>query len=99
MARSLARVIVATDDERIASAVRAAGGEAEMTASTHPSGTDRIAEVAAKIEAEIYLNVQGDLPFIAPPISTRWRRRCAPTRRWRWRRWRRRLSTAGMEQS
>ena len=65
-ARSLERVIVATDDERIARAVRAAGGEAEMTASTHRSGTDRIAEVAARIHAEIYLNVQGDQPFIAP---------------------------------
>ena len=65
-ARSLERVIVATDDERIARAVRAAGGEAEMTASTHQSGTDRIAEVAARIDAEIYLNVQGDQPFIAP---------------------------------
>jgi 3-deoxy-manno-octulosonate cytidylyltransferase (CMP-KDO synthetase) len=65
-ARSLERVIVATDDERIARAIRAAGGEAEMTASTHQSGTDRIAEVAARVEAEIYLNVQGDQPFIAP---------------------------------
>jgi 3-deoxy-manno-octulosonate cytidylyltransferase (CMP-KDO synthetase) len=66
LARSLERVIVATDDERIARAVRAAGGEAEMTASTHQSGTDRIAEVAARVDAEIYLNVQGDQPFIAP---------------------------------
>ena len=65
-AHALERVIVATDDERIARAVRAAGGEAEMTASTHQSGTDRIAEVAARIHAEIYLNVQGDQPFIAP---------------------------------
>ena len=65
LARSLARVIVATDDERIARAIRAAGGEAEMTASSHQSGTDRIAEVAGRIEAEIYLNVQGDQPFIA----------------------------------
>jgi len=65
-ARSIERVIVATDDERIARAVRAAGGEAEMTASTHQSGTDRIAEVATRIRAEIYLNVQGDQPFIAP---------------------------------
>jgi 3-deoxy-manno-octulosonate cytidylyltransferase (CMP-KDO synthetase) len=46
--------------------VRAVGGEAEMTASTHQSGTDRIAEVAARHQAEIYLNVQGDQPFIAP---------------------------------
>jgi 3-deoxy-manno-octulosonate cytidylyltransferase (CMP-KDO synthetase) len=65
-AQSLERVIVATDDVRIARVVRAAGGEAEMTASTHQSGTDRIAEVAARIDAEIYLNVQGDQPFIAP---------------------------------
>ena len=65
-ARSLQRVIVATDDARIVEAIRAVGGEAEMTASTHQSGTDRIAEVAARIEAEIYLNVQGDQPFIAP---------------------------------
>lgn len=63
-ARSLARVIVATDDQRIARAIREAGGEAEMTASTHQSGTDRIAEVAERISAEIYLNVQGDQPFI-----------------------------------
>jgi 3-deoxy-manno-octulosonate cytidylyltransferase (CMP-KDO synthetase) len=65
-ARSLERVIVATDDERIARAIRAAGGEAEITATTHQSGTDRIAEVAGRIDAEIYLNVQGDQPFIAP---------------------------------
>jgi 3-deoxy-manno-octulosonate cytidylyltransferase (CMP-KDO synthetase) len=65
-ANSIERVIVATDDERIARVVRAAGGEAEMTASTHQSGTDRIAEVAERIPAEIYLNVQGDQPFVAP---------------------------------
>ena len=65
-ARSLQRVIVATDDERIARTIREAGGEAEMTATTHQSGTDRIAEVAARIKAEIYLNVQGDQPFIEP---------------------------------
>jgi 3-deoxy-manno-octulosonate cytidylyltransferase (CMP-KDO synthetase) len=65
-ANSIGRVIVATDDERIARVVRAAGGEAEMTASTHQSGTDRIAEVAERIPAEIYLNVQGDQPFVAP---------------------------------
>jgi 3-deoxy-manno-octulosonate cytidylyltransferase (CMP-KDO synthetase) len=64
--RFLERVIVATDDERIAHAVREAGGVAEMTSSAHQSGTDRIAEVASRIPADIYLNVQGDLPFIAP---------------------------------
>ena len=65
-ARFLSRVIVATDDERIARAVRDAGGEAEMTSSAHRSGTDRIAEVAGRVAADVYLNVQGDLPFIAP---------------------------------
>jgi len=61
-----ARVIVATDHERILNAVRGAGGEALMTSPDHQSGTDRIAEVARAAVAEIYLNVQGDLPFIAP---------------------------------
>jgi 3-deoxy-manno-octulosonate cytidylyltransferase (CMP-KDO synthetase) len=65
-AQFLDRVIVATDDERIAAVVRDSGGVTEMTASTHQSGTDRIAEVARRIPADIYLNVQGDLPFIAP---------------------------------
>jgi len=65
-AKSIARVIVATDDERIAAPVRAAGGEAMMTSSAHASGTDRIAEVASKIDGDVFLSVQGDQPFIAP---------------------------------
>ena len=65
-AKSIARVIVATDDERIAAPVRAAGGEAVMTSPEHASGTDRIAEVASTITADVYLGVQGDQPFIAP---------------------------------
>jgi 3-deoxy-D-manno-octulosonate cytidylyltransferase len=65
-ANSIARVIVATDDERIAAPVRAAGGEAMMTSPAHESGTDRIAEVASKVSAGVYLSVQGDQPFIAP---------------------------------
>jgi 3-deoxy-manno-octulosonate cytidylyltransferase (CMP-KDO synthetase) len=65
-AKLVARVIVATDDERIAAPVRAAGGEAMLTAPAHQSGTDRIAEVASKVVADIYLGVQGDQPFIAP---------------------------------
>ncbi len=66
MARSIERVIVATDDERIAVPVRAAGGEAMMTSPAHQSGTDRIAEVAGKVHADIYINVQGDQPFTDP---------------------------------
>jgi 3-deoxy-manno-octulosonate cytidylyltransferase (CMP-KDO synthetase) len=58
------KVVVATDDQRIAAAVRAFGGEVAMTSPSHPSGTDRIAEVAAQLDAEIVVNVQGDLPFL-----------------------------------
>jgi 3-deoxy-manno-octulosonate cytidylyltransferase (CMP-KDO synthetase) len=60
------RVIVATDDERILHAMGEAGGEVLMTSPDHQSGTDRIAEVAQRIRADIYINVQGDQPFIAP---------------------------------
>jgi 3-deoxy-manno-octulosonate cytidylyltransferase (CMP-KDO synthetase) len=58
------RVVVATDDERIAGAVRAFKGEVVMTRADHPSGTDRVAEVAAGLDADVLLNVQGDLPFV-----------------------------------
>lgn len=61
---SVGRVIVATDDERIAAAVRAFGGEVVMTRADHPSGTDRIAEVARGLDDEVIVNVQGDLPFL-----------------------------------
>jgi 3-deoxy-manno-octulosonate cytidylyltransferase (CMP-KDO synthetase) len=64
-----ARVIVATDDERIATACQAFGAPVEMTSSTHASGTDRIAEVAARLQwsdAQIVVNVQGDEPLISP---------------------------------
>ncbi len=63
-APSVGRVIVATDDKRIARAVEAFGGEARMTDSGHQSGTDRVAEVAAEVEAPIIVNVQGDEPEI-----------------------------------
>ncbi|WP_165063661.1 3-deoxy-manno-octulosonate cytidylyltransferase [Paludisphaera rhizosphaerae] len=64
-ARSLQRVIVATDDDRIADAVRSFGGEVVMTRADHPTGTDRVAEVAATIPtAGIIVNVQGDEPEI-----------------------------------
>ncbi|MBI5091618.1 MAG: 3-deoxy-manno-octulosonate cytidylyltransferase [Candidatus Hydrogenedentes bacterium] len=59
-------VAVATDDKRIADAVRAWGGEAIMTAAEHPSGTDRLAEAVRAIEADIVVNIQGDQPFINP---------------------------------
>ena len=65
-ARGLARVIVATDDARIAAAVEASGAEAVLTRPEHPSGTDRLAEVAAQLDAPIVVNVQGDLPLLDP---------------------------------
>jgi 3-deoxy-manno-octulosonate cytidylyltransferase (CMP-KDO synthetase) len=65
-AQSIQRIIVATDDSRIARAVTALGGEAMMTRSDHLTGTDRVAEVAARIEqARIIVNIQGDEPEIA----------------------------------
>ena len=66
-ARTISRVIVATDDERILDVVAASGNEAVMTSPDHRSGTDRVAEVAGKIpDASIVVNVQGDEPLIAP---------------------------------
>jgi len=60
------RVIVATDDERIVTAVEAFDGEVMLTRSDHPTGTDRLAEVAANIDSELIVNVQGDEPLIDP---------------------------------
>jgi 3-deoxy-manno-octulosonate cytidylyltransferase (CMP-KDO synthetase) len=65
-ARGISDVIVATDDPRIYEAVIGFGGKAEMTSSSHCSGTDRVAEVALKIDAEVIVNVQGDEPLIDP---------------------------------
>ena len=63
-ARAVDRVLVATDDERIAEAVRAFGGEVVMTSRAHATGTDRLAEAARGTEAEIVVNVQGDEPML-----------------------------------
>jgi 3-deoxy-manno-octulosonate cytidylyltransferase (CMP-KDO synthetase) len=65
-AHGVGRVLVATDDERIAQVVIGFGGEAVMTSATHLTGTDRIAEVAARLDAELIVNVQGDEPLIEP---------------------------------
>ncbi len=65
-ARKLTRVAVATDDERIAAAVRGAGGEAILTSPDAASGTDRLAEAARTIPADIYVNIQGDEPMMSP---------------------------------
>jgi 3-deoxy-manno-octulosonate cytidylyltransferase (CMP-KDO synthetase) len=65
-ARLVSRVIVATDDERVVAAVLSLGGEARLTSHTAASGTDRVAEVAALLDFEIIVNVQGDEPLIDP---------------------------------
>jgi len=65
-ARSATRVIVATDDERIVKAVESFGGEARMTRPGHRTGTERIAEVAAHTEGDVFVNVQGDEPLLDP---------------------------------
>jgi 3-deoxy-manno-octulosonate cytidylyltransferase (CMP-KDO synthetase) len=66
-AKSLSEVIVATDDERIFNAAKNFC-HVEMTAANHPSGSDRIAEVAAKIPCDAVVNIQGDEPMIEPAV-------------------------------
>ena len=68
-AKSVAEVIVATDDERFLSAVEKNFGRAMMTRADHKTGTDRLAEVAEKFsDAEVVVNVQGDEPLIEPSL-------------------------------
>lgn len=59
-------VIVATDDPRIEAACNQFAGNCMMTSRKHPSGTDRVAEVAQKVSGEIFVNLQGDEPMIDP---------------------------------
>jgi 3-deoxy-manno-octulosonate cytidylyltransferase (CMP-KDO synthetase) len=65
-AKTAGKVIVATDDERIVKAVEGFGGEARMTRTDHRTGTERIAEVAAHTDGEVFVNVQGDEPLVDP---------------------------------
>lgn len=65
-AKTLDKVIVATDDERIFEAVCVFGGNVQMTRRDHPSGSDRVAEIAAQTQFELVANIQGDEPFLAP---------------------------------
>jgi len=65
-ARLVSHVLVATDDPRIAEAVDAFGGTAVMTRPDHASGTDRLAEVAAHLDCDVVVNVQGDEPLLDP---------------------------------
>jgi 3-deoxy-manno-octulosonate cytidylyltransferase (CMP-KDO synthetase) len=66
MSRYLSDVLVATDDDRIAKAVHKFGGRVCMTRADHPSGTDRLAEIASSEDAALYVNIQGDEPLIDP---------------------------------
>lgn len=66
LSTTIDRVIVATDDARIAEVVSGFGGEVAMTRADHPTGTDRLAEVAARIDTDLVVNVQGDEPLIDP---------------------------------
>lgn len=68
-ARLVQDVVVATDDERIRAAVEAHGGHAVMTRADHATGTDRLAEVAARMtDYDLIINVQGDEPLIEPSV-------------------------------
>lgn len=66
MSQYLTSVVIATDDDRIYQAAREFGARVRMTRSDHPSGTDRVAEVAASENADIVVNIQGDEPLIDP---------------------------------
>ncbi len=66
-ARSLAEVVVATDDDRIAAVARGFS-RVEMTSASHPSGTDRAAEVAGRCACDAAINIQGDEPLIDPAV-------------------------------
>jgi len=70
-AESLEKVIVATDDERVAHAAWAFGAQVALTSPDHASGTDRLAEVARQIECDVVVNIQGDEPLIDPAIIDR----------------------------
>jgi 3-deoxy-manno-octulosonate cytidylyltransferase (CMP-KDO synthetase) len=67
-AHRLGSIAVATDDERIERAVRSFGGTVVLTSPDHPSGTDRVAEVAARWDVDVVVNIQGDEPLIDPEM-------------------------------
>src|SRR5712675_366040 len=66
LSKRVHHVIVATDDERIVKAVQEFGGEAKMTRQDHRTGTERVAEVAAHVPGDVFVNVQGDEPLLDP---------------------------------
>ena len=67
----LTKVLVATDSQLVADCVRAFGGEVELTSCQHSTGTDRVAEVAARYpEFSVIVNIQGDQPLVTPEMIT-----------------------------
>jgi 3-deoxy-manno-octulosonate cytidylyltransferase (CMP-KDO synthetase) len=66
--QALDLVIVATDDRRIQEAVQGFGGRAQMTRQDHTCGSERVAEVARSLQADVIVNVQGDEPFVDPQM-------------------------------
>ncbi|MBU2532793.1 MAG: 3-deoxy-manno-octulosonate cytidylyltransferase, partial [Alphaproteobacteria bacterium] len=75
MAAEAGRVVVATDSDDVVAAVRAAGGEAQMTRADHQSGSDRVFEAVSRIDpeqdADFIINLQGDLPTLEPKLIRR----------------------------
>ena len=67
-AKTVDRVVVATDDRRILEVVRGFGGDCVMTGTDHRSGSDRLGEVAGSLDADVIVNVQGDEPLIDPAV-------------------------------
>ncbi len=65
-AKKLAAVIVATDDQRVVDCVVSFGGKAVLTRGDHPNGTSRVAEIAARENADVFINIQGDEPMMHP---------------------------------
>ncbi|MGW6289861.1 3-deoxy-manno-octulosonate cytidylyltransferase [Streptomyces sp. NPDC055107] len=66
LARCLDRVLIATDDERIATTAASFGADVTMTSPTHTCGTDRVAEAASAVSSDIVVNIQGDEPLLDP---------------------------------
>lgn len=81
-APALDKVIVATDDRRIAAAASACGVEAIMTRADHQSGTDRVAEAASGYTAEVIVNIQGDEPTIDPVLINKLVKIMIAERKW-----------------
>ena len=65
-AKNLSDLIVACDDQRILDCVTSFGGKALLTRADHPNGSSRVAEAASKLEADLFLNIQGDEPMMHP---------------------------------